>query len=136
MRGLLKFLGGVACFLALPWSAIVLWGAFTPAVFLHYSDAASEEIGVFFNDNHDTDKFGMMPGETVTLRTAMFPRQEMWILLTFPTDSTDSLEITKPFRRIDVCIGAGAKIEKTEIRHGWLDRFTEPKPSCKALFKR
>jgi hypothetical protein len=53
----------------------------------------------------------------------MFPEPDMWILLTFPSQSNDALEITKPFSRIDVFIGPGAKIERTEVHDGFFARF-------------
>lgn len=130
MRFLLKFFGSIVGLLAALWAFIALWGAFSPAVLLHYSKDAAKQISVFFLENTDTAKFGMAPGQTVVLRTAMFPKPDMWMLLTFPSESSDSLEITQPFRRIDVCIGPGAKIERTETRHGFFDRFTDPSPPC------
>ncbi len=136
MGCVLKFFAIIVALLAALWCSIALWGTFSPIVLLHYSERATEEIGVFFNDNHNTAKFGMSPGETSAQYTAMFPKPDMWLLLTFPSQSTDSLEITKPFRRIDVCIGPGAKIERTVTRHGFFDRFTEPSPPCEPASKR
>lgn len=123
MRFLLKLFGVVFGLLVGLWTCIVLWGSFSPVVLLHYSKDATEEISVFFNDNHDTAKFGMNPGETVRFRTAMFPKPDMWILLTFPSESPDSLELTKPFSRVEVYIGPGAKIERTEVHEGFFARF-------------
>lgn len=133
MPRLLKLLGCIVGFLVLLWTSVALWGTFSPMVLLHYSKTATEQIGVFFNDNHDTSKFEMRPGETVARYTAMFPKPDMWLLLTFPGQSSDSLEITKPFRRIDVCIGPDAKIARVEIRHGFFDRFRDPNPPCETL---
>ena len=99
---MLKFFGVIVGLLAALWSCIALWGTFSPIVLLHYSGRATDQIGVFFNDHHDTAKFGMKPGQTVARYTAMFPKPDMWLLLTFPSQSTESLEITEPFRRIDV----------------------------------
>ena len=136
MRFLLKFFGSIVGILAVLWSCIALWGTFSPIVVLHYSERATDRIGVFFNDNDNTAKFGMSPGETSAQYTAMFPKPDMWLLLTFPSQSTDSLEITNPFRQIDVCIGPGAKIERKVTRHGFLDRFTVPSPPCEPASKR
>lgn len=121
---------GIALCLA-PFVLALFWFHCRPVVALHYSDQARESIGFFFNDNHNTAKQGLEPGESVVFPTAMFPDSGMWILLTFPFDSKDSLEITKPFSRIDVCIGPGAKIDRTEIRHGFFARFTEPPIPCR-----
>jgi len=94
-----------------------------PTVALHYSAEATDSLGYFLNDNHSITKRGLKPGESVKYPTAMFPEPDMWILLTFPFQSDDFLEITKPFSRIDVFIGPGAKIERTEVRHGFFARF-------------
>ncbi|MFD4836036.1 hypothetical protein ACFWP0_00910 [Achromobacter sp. NPDC058515] len=112
----------------------LLWVLFLfycrPVVALHYSARATESIGFFFMIDYATRKQGMEPGETVVIPTPMFPERDLWILLSFPFDSKDSFEIRKPFSRVDVCIGAGAKVERTEIRHGFFDRFTEPREPC------
>ncbi|MNT28420.1 hypothetical protein D3C72_1641060 [compost metagenome] len=119
----------------LKWMGIVvlspiLWVFFVyfcrPVVVLHYSENASTRIGYFFNDNHDITKRGLQPGEIVKFPTAMFPAPDMWILLTFPTERGDSLEITEPFSRIDVHILEGGKIDRTVVRHGFFSRFTAP----------
>jgi hypothetical protein len=94
-----------------------------PTVALHYSAEATDSLGYFLNDNHSITKRGLKPGESVKYPTAMFPEPDMWILLTFPFQSDDFLEITKPFSRIDVFIGPGAKIKRTEVRHGFFARF-------------
>lgn len=112
----------------------ILWGIFVyfcrPVVVLHYSEFASRRIGYFFNDNLDTTKRGLNPGETVKFPTAMFPASDMWIQISFPREDADSMEITEPFSRIDVCIVEGGGIERTVVRHGFLDRFTNLNPPC------
>lgn len=123
MRTLFTFISIVAGLLASLWLAIALWGAFSPVVLLHYSADAGDRLLYFFNDNDDTTKAYIAPGETVRLRTAMVPKPNMWILLSFPRENGDSLEITKPFSRIDVYIGPGAKIERTEIHQEFFARF-------------
>lgn len=44
----------------------------------------------------------------------------MWIQISFPREDADSMEITEPFSRIDVCIVEGRGIERTVVRHGFL----------------
>lgn len=118
---ILKWMGIFALLTPLLWIMFVYFCR--PVVALHYSKEATDRIGYFFNDNHAISKRGLSPGESVEYLTAMFPKPDMWILLTFPRDSNDALEITKPFSRIDVFIGPGAKIERTEVHDGFFARF-------------
>ena len=115
MRFLMTALGAICAILAGLWASVALWGAFSPVVLLHYSKDAQAPLSVFFNDNDDTSKLGMSPGQTLTFRTAMFPAPDMWILITFPGASSDHIELTKPFSRVDVFVGAGAMIVRTEV---------------------
>jgi len=116
-----KWMAIAICMAPFVW--VVIWFHCRPIIALHYSDEAKESIGYFLNDNDVITKRGLNPGESVKYPAAMFPKPDMWILLTFPFDSDDFLEITKPFSRIDVFIGPGAKIERTEVRHGFFARF-------------
>ncbi|MDH0091782.1 hypothetical protein N7373_10045 [Achromobacter mucicolens] len=127
-------------FRALKWVGIasllgpVAWVVFVyfsrPVVVLHYSEHAIKRLGYFFNNNHNITKRGLSPGETVKFPTAMFPAPDTWILLTFPRERGDIVEITEPFSRIDVCIVEGGGIERTVVRHGFFDRFTDLNPPC------
>ena len=118
------------------WAAIILcaapiiWVLFLyfcrPVVALHYAEDAQADLLVFFNDNHDTTRFLLAPGQTVSSPTAMFPASDMWMLISTPREKGDTLEITKPFSRIDVYFARGGKIDRTEIRHGFFARFLEP----------
>ncbi|MNT21679.1 hypothetical protein D3C72_1570260 [compost metagenome] len=56
----------------------------------------------------------------------MFPSPDVWILLSFPWEKGDHLEITKPFDRIDVFIRPGGKIERTVVGEGFFSRFKTP----------
>ncbi|EHK64366.1 hypothetical protein [Achromobacter arsenitoxydans] len=123
MRSLLKAFRWAAGLLGGLWLVIALWGAFSPVVYLHYSKDATARISVFFNDNDDTAKQGMEPGQTVEFRTAMFAKPDMWILLTFPGESPDRLVLAKPFSRVEVYIGPGAKIERVETREDFFARL-------------
>lgn len=115
-------------------AAPLLWILFLfhcrPVVALHYSQEASDSIEFFFMVDYSTIKRGLAPGETVVVPTPMFPRADMHYLLSFPFDSADALEISQPFSRIDVCVGPGATIQRTETRHGFLARFTQPSQPC------
>ncbi|RQO35730.1 hypothetical protein DBR37_04985 [Herminiimonas sp. KBW02] len=65
----------------------------------------------------------MAPGNSVEFRTAMFPKHDMWILLTFPGESPDQLELTQPFSRVNVYIVPGARIEHTTIQGEFFSRL-------------
>ncbi|MFD4836769.1 hypothetical protein ACFWP0_04620 [Achromobacter sp. NPDC058515] len=130
MRFLLKFFGITLGLIAALCASIAVWGALSPVVVLHYESGATQPLGYFFNDNLHITKAGLVPGETVKFPTAMFPGPDMWILLSFPWEDGDHLEITKPFDRIDVFIRPGGKIERTVIRNRFFSRFTEPTAQC------
>jgi len=111
-------------------AAPIFWVLFLyfcrPVVALHYAEDAQADLLVFFNDNHDTTRFLLAPGQSVSSPTAMFPASDMWMLISTPREKGDTLEITKPFSRIDVYFATGGKIDRTEIRHGFFARFLEP----------
>ena len=111
-------------------AAPIFWVLFLyfcrPVVALHYAEDAQADLLVFFNDNHDTTRFLLAPGQSVSSPTAMFPVSDMWMLISTPRERGDTLEITKPFSRIDVYFATGGKIDRTEIRHGFFARFLEP----------
>ncbi|AZS81438.1 hypothetical protein N8H69_13510 [Achromobacter spanius] len=123
VRFLAAVLGTICVVVAGLWASVALWGAFSPVVLLHYSKDAESPIRVFFNDNDDTLKLGMTPGQTLRFRTAMFPRPDMWILITFPGQSPDHVELTQPFSRVDIFVGAGAKVERTAVHERFFARF-------------
>jgi len=110
--------------------AFLVWVLFSlfcrPIVALHYSPTASAPITFFFDSDEYLTKREMAPGASKFIPTTMNPASDMWITITFPFDSKDVLKVTQPFSRIDVYIGPGACIERTEIRHGFFARFTDP----------
>jgi len=128
MRVVARLLCAILGLLACIWVFSAAWGAFSPVVVVHYSEHATGRVSVFFNDNDDTRKLGMSPGQTLRFRTAMFPKPGMWILITFPGHSADHIELTQPFSRVDVFVGDGAKVERTEIRDRFLARLFSGNP--------
>lgn len=112
------------------WASFLVWILFMwlcpPLVALHYSAKASESIVYFLDTESSITKSDLAPGESTFVPTAMYPPSEMWVTLSFPGTSRDVLEVTAPFSRIDVYIGPGARIERTETRYGFFSRFTNP----------
>ena len=112
------------------WVCFLVWILFmwlcSPVVALHYSAEATEPIGYFLDTESSNTKRVLTPGDSTFITTAMNPPSDMWVTLSFPVASRDVLEVTKPFSRIDVYIGPGARIERTEIRHDFFARFTDP----------
>jgi hypothetical protein len=123
LRILLKCVGIMLGLVAALWAGVATWGAFSPIVVLHYSKNATSPISVFFNDNDDTRRLSMTPGQTANLRTAMFSEPDMWILLTFPGQSSDHVELATPFSRVEVYIGPAARIERTTVKQEFFARF-------------
>lgn len=121
-RRALRCAGIVLCAAPLLWMLFMYFCR--PVVALHYSQDASAELLVFFNDNHDTTRFLLTPGQSVSSPTAMFPASDMWLLISFPREEGDRMEITQPFSRIDVYIAEGGKIERAETSQGFFARFS------------
>jgi len=113
------------------WVCFLVWFLFMwlcrPIVALHYSPKADETIGFFLDTEFSVTKRELSPGQSAFIPTAMNPHPDMWVTLSFPVASRDVLHITEPFSRIDVYIGPAARIERTEIRHGFFARFSAPR---------
>lgn len=109
---------------------VLFWYFCRPAVVLHYSASGDEPIGYFYDTDVYISKRSLYPGESVKYYTDWHQGPDYWTMISFPFESRDSVEINGPFSRVDVCIGAGAKVERTEIRHGFFDRFTALRESC------
>ncbi|SEJ51581.1 hypothetical protein [Achromobacter sp. NFACC18-2] len=112
------------------WVYFLAWFLFmwlcSPVVALHYSATATETIGFFLDTESSITKRDLSPGESAFIPTAMNPPSDMWVTLSFPVASRDVLHFTEPFSRMDVYIGLGARIERTEIRHAFFARFSAP----------
>jgi len=112
------------------WVYFLLWVLYmwlcTPVVALHYSAKATEPIGFYLDTESSNLKRDLAPGESRWYATDMNRPPYMWVTVSFPFHSKDFLNFEGPFSRIDVYIGPGAQIERTEIRHGFFARFTNP----------
>jgi len=95
-------------------------------VALHYSAKSSESVVFYLLTDGTVTKSEIAPGQSNFTPTAMNPDSDMLVMLSFPSGSGGGLEITEPFSRVDVYFGPGVRIERTEIRHGFFARFTNP----------
>lgn len=120
LKKLLIIGGGLAAIL-LAFAAYVI-GA--PVVVLHYSPNATEPVGYFFNNDHYVKKDYIYPGTVVKFHTDYHPHPDYFIDVSLPFASRDHVEITPPFSRVDVYIGADTKITRTVVKTDFLARFT------------
>jgi hypothetical protein len=118
-RKLLVFAGMAAAL----WLALAVNAFTSPVVFLHYSAAAAAPVTYFFNEDNDIVKDRLAPGASVEFRTARRPREGYVIDVSLPFAGADGVEIRPPFSRVDVYIGADAKIARTVVLTGFLARF-------------
>ncbi|MNK46906.1 hypothetical protein D3C87_657010 [compost metagenome] len=112
-------------------SALVLfWYFCRPVVALHYSASGSAPIGYFYDTDVYISKRSLQPGESAKYYTDWQHKSDYWTSISFPAENREEVEINGPFSRVDVCIGPGGKIERTETRHGFFARFTAPSEPC------
>lgn len=102
---------------------LYVYAASAPVVVLHYSATATKPIGYFFNDDDDITKALIYPGTQAQFRTARSPREGYVIEVSMPAENGDGVEIKPPFSRVDVYIGADAKIERTVTRTDFMAKF-------------
>jgi hypothetical protein len=109
----LFFVVGAVAILALGWCAFVYT---MPVVVLHYSAEAAAPVVYFFNEDNYIIKEYINPGEVIEFRTSRHPDADYFIDVSLPFASRDGVEITTPFSRIDIYIGADTKITRTVTR--------------------
>lgn len=117
-----KLLAGAAV-LAVLWLGMLAFSYTAPVVFLHYSAAARAPVTYFFNEDNDIVKDRIDPGARLEFRTARHPGAHYFIDVSLPAAGSDGVEIKPPFSRVDVYIGADAKIARTVIKTEYLARF-------------
>lgn len=112
------------------WVCFLSWILFmwlcSPIVAMHYSSRATESLVFYLYSDGTITKSELAPGKSDYTSTAMNPPSDMQVILSFPVLRREVLHVTEPFSRIDVYIGPEARIERTEIRHGFFARFTDP----------
>lgn len=108
---------------------IIFWLLCRPVVVLHYASSATKPVTYFFDEQYDTTKDHLNPGEALKIYVSMFPTKGANIDLSLPFASRDGVTLAPPFSRVDIYIDADTKIKRTIIRHGFFDRFSSPKAS-------
>jgi hypothetical protein len=103
--------------------ALVGWFFCRPVIVLHYAADARHPVAFFFNDNDDITRSELTPGQTEKFYMPMFPSPDAFVDFSLPFASRDGVNIKPPYSRVDVYINAETKIERTDTRHGFFDRF-------------
>jgi len=119
LRTLLKIFG----VLALLWLLLLVYVKTSPVVVLHYSADAAEPVVYFFDEPTDTVKAHIHPRESVGFHVGHNLDPDFAITVSLPLASRDGVDITPPFSRVDVYIGADTKITRTVTRHDFFARF-------------
>jgi hypothetical protein len=123
MRRLFRQLTIAAGVLALLWLTLFVQAQLSPVVVLHYSTAAPAPIVYFFNEDNDIIKDVIKPGESLGFRTTRWPDADYYLDVSFPFSSRDGAELTPPFSRVDIYIGADAKVVRTVVDKRYWARF-------------
>lgn len=105
---------------------ILFWLFCRPVVVLHYASNATKPVTYFVDEQNDTTKDHLNPGEVLKIYTVMFPAAGSSIDVSLPFSSRDGVTLTTPFSRVDIYIDADAKIQRTIIHHGFFARFSSP----------
>ncbi|MGF6767688.1 hypothetical protein P3T18_000158 [Paraburkholderia sp. GAS199] len=114
---LLKWIG-LQCILAL-----VAWFFSRPAIVLHYSADAQKPVAFLLNENDAITRGELAPGQTEKFFMPMFPASDSWTEVSLPFASRDGVNIKSPYSRVDIYIDSSTKIQRTDTRRGFFDRF-------------
>ncbi|WP_321877125.1 hypothetical protein [Paraburkholderia bannensis] len=101
----------------------LVWFFSRPVIVLHYAPDARQPVAYFFNENNDITRGELTPGQTKKFYMPMFPSPDAFVDFSLPLASRDGVDIKPPYSRVDVYIDAATKIERTDVKHGFLDRF-------------
>lgn len=118
----------------LKWTAVVgapllvTWYFCRPVLVLHYSPQAHEPVAYILTENDHVTRRQLSPGEAERFYTPMFVPQDAWIEVSLPLASRDGVTIKPPFSRVDLYIDQFAKIERTDVKYGFFDRFQSSVP--------
>lgn len=111
--------------------AVAVSACTAPLVVLHYAADARQAVVFFFNDNNNITKDTLSPGSCRHFRTALQPQAGYVIEVSLPLASHDGVEIRPPFSRVDVYIGADARIARTVVKTDFLARFRDDQVCCR-----
>ncbi len=118
---------GCATVAGLLYALVLIWYSCRPVVVIHYSPAGSSPIGYVYDTDVYLARRVLRPGESARYYTDWHHESDYWTSVSLPAESGDYVEITGPFSRVDVYVGPDARVERTDIRHGFFARFIEPK---------
>lgn len=97
---------------------------------LHYSVSGNSAIGYVYDTDVYISKRSLRPGESAKYYTDWRQASGYRTAISVLSASRDEVEINGPFSRVDVYVGPDGRIERTETRHSFVDRFTDPQPPC------
>ncbi|AXA90613.1 hypothetical protein [Massilia sp. YMA4] len=111
MKKILK----IAAVLTLCWLAFGAYVLTKPVIALHYAAEAAGPVVYFLNRDDHILKEQIHPGEVRKFRIPRNPKPNYYIDVSLPFSSNDGVELKPPFSRVDVYIGANAKIVRTVV---------------------
>lgn len=110
--------------LGLLWLGFVLYVKTNPLIALHYAAQAREPIVFFLNRDSTILKEQIYPGQTREFRTPREQKPDYYMDVSLPFSSRDGVEFKPPFSRVDVYIGADARIVRTVVHTDYWARFS------------
>ena len=102
---------------------LVAWYLCRPVIVLHFSAQAREPVAYILNENDRITRGQLEPGEAERFHTPMSAPRDAWIEVSMPRSSGEGVTIRPPYSRVDVYIDQFARIERTDVKYGFLDRF-------------
>lgn len=96
-----------------------------PVVVIHYSALAKAPIGYLYHTDWYLSRDGLQPGGTSRYFADWRQKPDHWTGISVVGETRDHVEITGPFSRVDVYVGPDARVQRTDIRHGFFARFAE-----------
>ncbi|AVR97106.1 hypothetical protein C9I28_16735 [Pseudoduganella armeniaca] len=106
------------------WLGFVGYVKTSPLIALHYAADAREPVMFFLNRDSTILKEEIHPGQTREFRTPRNPKPDYYMDVSLPFSSRDGVEFKPPFSRVDVYIGADAKIVRTVVHTDFWARFS------------
>jgi len=102
---------------------LVAWYFSRPVLVLHYSPQARGPVAYILNETDRMTRRLLSPGGAERFYMPMFVRPDAWIQVSLPLASRDGVTIKPTFSRVDVYIDQFARIERTDVKYGFFDRF-------------
>ncbi|WEF34320.1 hypothetical protein [Pseudoduganella chitinolytica] len=105
------------------WLTLAAQARLSPLVVLHYAADAKAPVGYFFNEDNDIVKDAIAPGASLEFRTSRWRRPDYYLQVSLPLASGDAVELKPPFSRVDIYIGADARMTRTVTDTRFWARF-------------